>query len=145
MSSSGASSNKRAKTITAAELKRLQRILDKQKLNQKKFLKAYTVSGSVWFAASEARIGRSTHYHWMKTDQEYAKAFEEAQDECAERLEAEANKRATSGPKPSDVLLMFLLKGLKPHKYRDRYDMNVSGGLAHTGQIVIQLPPTDDN
>lgn len=42
-------------------------------------------------------------------------------EEAADVLEAEARRRATVGG--SDVLLIFLLKGARPEKYRDRYEV----------------------
>ncbi len=75
-----------------------------------------------------------------------------AEEVAADRLEAEAWRRAVEGVerpvgwyqgKPggyvkeySDVLLIFLLKGLRPEKYRER--MELKGGLARLD--LRQLP-----
>ncbi len=90
-------------------------------------------------------MGRATHYEWMEKNPAYRRAFEEAQEDAADTLEAEVYRRAVTGvEKPvgwykgvaggkvreySDVLLMFYLKALRPEKFRERYE--VRGTLAH--------------
>ena len=55
-----------------------------------------------------------TAYRWKVEDEEFRKRWYDALTVGAEGLEDEARKRAYNG---SDVLLIFLLKGLFPHKY----------------------------
>jgi hypothetical protein len=85
-----------------------------------------------------AKVGRSSHYRWMEESPSYREAFEVARDDAADLLEAEARRRAVEGvEKPtgwhqgkpggyvreySDLLLIFLLKGVRPEKYRDRVE-----------------------
>ncbi len=91
-------------------------------------------------AARAAKINRSTHYRWLE-DLEYADAFDEAKEEAVDVLEMEARRRAVEGiDRPvfyqgkkvgsvrsySDTLLIFLLKGAMPEKYRERHEL--SGG-----------------
>jgi len=90
-----------------------------------------------------AGIDRGTHYDWLKADPGYKAAFEAVQDQEAQALEDEAVRRAYEGvERPvyqmgrqvgtireySDALLIFLLKGLRPAKYRERYDVVVAAG-----------------
>ena len=89
-----------------------------------------------------AGIDRGTHYDWLRKDPEYRAQFEAAQVQAADRLEDEAVRRAYEGVerpvtvagkrelvrKYSDTLLIFLLKGLRPAKYRERYDVAVEAG-----------------
>jgi len=90
-----------------------------------------------------AGIDRGTHYDWLRKDPEYRAQFEAATDQAAQALEDEAVRRAYEGiDKPvyqmgkqvgvireySDTLLIFLLKGLRPAKYRERYDVAVEAG-----------------
>lgn len=96
-----------------------------QQKSQAELLAAYKITGNITQACEVVKIGRTTHYRWLKTDPEYAASFEEAKPEAVQGLEDEAIKRAKSG---SDVLLIFLLKGAYPAKYRERYD------LQHTGK-----------
>jgi hypothetical protein len=82
------------------------------------------------------------HYRWLKEDQQYAAEFAAAREEAAQALEDEAVRRANEGTlkpifykgKPagvvreySDPLLMFLLKGFRPERFRDRGSVELSG------------------
>lgn len=117
-------------------------------LKKAAFLAAYRLCGNVTHAAEASEVGRDRHYAWLKSDAAYAKEAEAATAEATERLEAEARRRATQGVKKlvlyqgkpvmvdgeylyehqySDVLLIFLLKGAKPEKYRERHNMELSG------------------
>jgi hypothetical protein len=111
------------------------------KPKQRAFLAAFASCGILTPAAKKAKVARAQHYVWKK-DPEYSAAFEEATDEACELLEAEARRRAATGTlKPvfyqgkkcgsvreySDVLLMFLLKSLKPERYRDNAKIEHAG------------------
>ncbi|HZD59101.1 MAG TPA: hypothetical protein VE439_01445 [Anaerolineae bacterium] len=111
--------------------------------NQRQFLTAFILSNGNRSKASEASgISRQCHYKWQKIDPIYAAAFEEAEDIVADALEAEAWRRAVDGVeepifyqgeyvdsvrKYSDTLLIFLLKGAKPEKYKDRAHQTIAG------------------
>ncbi len=106
------------------------------------FLAAYRETGNVRLACEAAQIGRSSHYRWLD-DPDYAEEFERAKKDAVDVLEAEARRRAVEGweepvgwykgeaggtvRRYSDTLLIFLLKGAAPEKYRER--MEVSGAL----------------
>ena len=90
-----------------------------------------------------AGIDRGTHYDWLQKDPEYRAQFERAQEVAIQALEDEAVRRAYEGvERPvyqggekvgvireySDTLLIFLLKGARPQKYRERYDVVVEAG-----------------
>jgi hypothetical protein len=107
--------------------------LSKQKM--KKFTEVLRLTGNVSGAARAVGIGRGTAYRWKKDLAEFAVIWDEAIDEAVDNLEAEAWRRATEGvAKPvyqqgqlvghiqqySDTLLIFLLKGHKPERYKDR-------------------------
>jgi hypothetical protein len=85
------------------------------------FLAAFEDCGSISRACKAAEINRSTHYEWLE-DPDYLLAFEEAKENCGEELEAVARERAVKG---SDTLLIFLLKGCMPEKYKDRVSQDV--------------------
>lgn len=105
---------------------------------KEEFLATFRKTGNVTFAATQVGIARNTHYHcWMK-DEKYAEAFASAREEAVDLLELEARRRAIAGVeepvfykgavvgqirKYSDVLLIFLLKGNRPEKYRDRTEI----------------------
>lgn len=114
---------------------------------QRAFLAAYRELGNIKSAAIAAGCDRSHVYQWRRDDPEFVTAMAEAAEEAIETLEAEARRRAVEGTvRPvfhqghecggvreySDTLLIFLLKGAKPDKYRDNHAVNVSGQIDAT-------------
>jgi hypothetical protein len=102
-------------------------------IKKRAFLAAYAELGNITKAAIAAEVSRQIHYDWL-LDPVYAEVFAEAEGAAADLLEAEARRRAVNGTtKPvfyqgercggiqeySDTLLMFLLKGSRPDKFRD--------------------------
>ena len=73
-------------------------------------------------------------YDEKANDPAFAKRWELAVEEAVEVLEAMARQRAM---KSSDLLLIFLLKALKPDVYREVRDVNVKGNLNQ--EIVVDL------
>lgn len=108
---------------------------------KKAFLAAYAEVGTITRAAELAGISRQTHYDWLESDPNYPEMFKEADKQACDRLEQEARRRAVQGvSKPvfykgeecgvvqeySDTLLIFLLKGALPDKYKDRVQQEVT-------------------
>jgi hypothetical protein len=104
------------------------------------FLDAVGRLGTIHAACRDTGIARSTHYEWVARDPEYVVALREAEDVAIEAMEGEARRRAVLGTsKPvyqggrqvgdvteySDTLMVFLLKALRPDKYRERVDLTV--------------------
>jgi len=87
---------------------------------QRALLAAVAHCCSVTQACAQVGLSRQTHYEWLHENPTYAAAFAHAKQMGAEWLEDRAIERATTGEKPSDVLLIFLLKGAMPDKYRDQ-------------------------
>ena len=103
------------------------------------FLAAFRETGNVRLACEAAGVGRSSHYRWLEKDPEYRAAFDVAKEDATDVLEAEAHRRAVEGIEEpvgwykgvaggtvrrySDVLLIFLLKSLRPERYRERVDV----------------------
>lgn len=73
--------------------------------------------GNVTASCQAAGISRVTAYDHKNKDAEFAGQWEDAMQQAADVLEGEATRRALAG---SDLLLIFLLKGLRPEKYRER-------------------------
>jgi hypothetical protein len=109
--------------------------------NQRAFLKAYLISCSITTASECAKVSRVCHYAWLKESEAYEIAYRIAEPIAAQNLEDEAVKRATTGwdepvfyqgeqcgvvRKFSDSLLLALLKGAKPDKYKDRVASTLS-------------------
>ena len=114
------------------------------------FLAAYAECGNVTHAAELAGVSRRSHVDWMK-DPAYVEAFRAAEDQAADKLEKEARRRAIEGLERikfgrngeplvnphtgqpytareySDTLLIFLLKGIRPEKYRENVRQEITG------------------
>ena len=121
---------------------------------------AYGKYGNVLQAAQEAGVCRKTHNNWLG-DKIYSEAFERARGNAADVLEREAWKRASVGHDDpvyqhgklvghrrvrSDLLMIFLLKGMRPHKYRDNYQainvqVNIAGDVAAARKRAIKAVP----
>lgn len=122
---------------------------------QKAFLAALAETGIVLHAAAAAGIQRNTAYNRRLNDPDFAAAWDEAIEDAADRLEQEARRRAYEGTdepvfyrgeqcgairRYSDRLLEFLLKGMRPHKFRENHSLEHSGNLNHE-VIVKKLAP----
>lgn len=97
------------------------------KLTHKKrdeFLAVLSEGESVQSAANAIAVSRQAVYKLRETDDGFAALWDGAINSGTDILEDEAVRRAK---KSSDVLLMFLLKGRRPEKYKDRTDIT-SGG-----------------
>jgi len=80
------------------------------------FLIALENCGSVLEAAKVAGISARTAYRARTVDPAFRQQWDQSLEMAADALEDEARKRAFAG---SDVLLMFLLKGLRPQRWRE--------------------------
>lgn len=72
--------------------------------------------GSVSKACEAAKVSSTTAYGRKKNDVQFRERWEAALDRAADLLEDEARRRAFKG---SDNLLMFLLKGARPERFRE--------------------------
>jgi len=107
----------------------------KTKKKTQQFIEVLRRSANVSCAARAIGIGRATAYRWRDDSPEFAELWEEAIHEAVDNLEAEAWRRAIEGtnkpvyhggqlvghiPHYSDTLLIFLLKGHRPERFKDR-------------------------
>lgn len=121
------------------------------------FLEELAVRGSVVGACDAADCSRTNAYAERERDAEFAAAWDEAKRIAVERMEDEARRRAVEGTlKPvfqggemvgkvreySDTLLIFLLKAHDP-KYREKQQVELSGGTTQTHIYLPQKQPTD--
>ena len=107
----------------------------------KAILDASSKIGSVTPAATAAGVTRQAVYMRNERDPKFRARYKEALAESTERMEAIAVVRATQQATPSDILLMFLLKGRKPEVYRERHDIQHTG--AGGGPIGVTFSPED--
>ena len=131
---------------------------NRTKLTAKKrddFLTLLSEGHTVTHAARAIGVSRQCVYDHRADDEAFAAAMEEALIEGGEALEQEARRRAVEGvtqEKPiysrdgklidtvvtteySDTLLIFLLKGRLPEKYKDRVQQDTT----HSGEIKIKV------
>jgi hypothetical protein len=116
----------------------------------------YALTGNVTVACNAALISRTTFYFWLKNDPDFAKLADDALEQAADHMEHEARRRAFDGweepvfgavgaqlqdgkvvsqgtgvvgtvRKYSDTLLIFLLKGARPRKFRDNASLELTG------------------
>lgn len=104
------------------------------------FLRAYAKTGNTTESCRLAGVSRQSIYRLRDSDEDFKTALIQAEEEGADELEGVAKQRAKAG---SDVLLMFLLKGLRPWKYRDNH--YVVNQNAPTNYVIDLSLPTGDN
>ena len=111
------------------------------------FLAVLAESGNVTEACRQAKLDRSGVYKLKDRDEVFAEAWEHAEEEAGDSLEAEAWRRAKGWEENvykdgelagttlrySDTLLIFLLKGNKPDKFKDRAEVQ------HKGKVVFRM------
>ena len=110
------------------------KIPNKQQESAEVFLRMLALTGNVSESAKKAGCGRSKYYHLRSIDPDFAKAWDDAFEQAVDSLEAEARKRALA---KSDTLLIFLLKGYRPHIFRDIHQ--IEGGLAPLKIEVVKF------
>lgn len=108
---------------------------------REKFLEVLRATCNVSEAARAVGISRTAAYE-RRADAQFALAWDEAEQEAADRLEREAWRRAAEGTKKpivykgkitghyveySDRMLELLLKAHRPDKFRERVSTEVSG------------------
>ena len=107
-----------------------------------RFLAALRKGYSVAHACRLLRVSRVTVYKYRRENEAFRLEWEDAVQEGTDLLEDEVRRRALVGVKEpvfqkgievgqvtrySDALLIFLLKGRRPEKFRDNVDLT-SGG-----------------
>lgn len=116
------------------------------------FLGALAACGNVTEACRTIAVARNTMYLWKSQDADFAAEWDRFLVMGAEILEDEAIRRAREGydepvfykgemtgtiRKYSDTLLIFLLKGAMPTKYRENIDMTSKG--EQIGRVLVDL------
>src|SRR2546429_362004 len=116
------------------------------------FLAALAVSGSILKACELANVCRANVYTTRDKDEAFAAAMALALDQAVDVLEIEARRRAVEGlirkefhkgeplidpstgeqyfeREYSDSLLQLLLRAHRPEKYRERHQVEHTGGV----------------
>lgn len=120
------------------------------------FITAFRETGNVSASCRAADIARTTAYEWREQYPDFVKRWEDAKEDALDKLEEEAFRRAHDGvtsERPifykgvevgtqtiteySDTLMIFLLKGGRPEKYRENIKQEVTG--AGGGDVAIKV------
>ncbi len=122
------------------------------------FLGALGDGLSVSGAARAAGIARQTAYNRRNSDEAFAAAWNDAIEAGTDSLEDEALRRAKDGTdRPvyqkgalvghireySDTLAMFLLKGRRPEKFKERSSNEHTGSGGGPIQVITGVPRPD--
>ena len=125
---------------------------DRSAKKRQAFLAALAETANVLKSSELTKIARRMAYDWRAADPDFADAWERALDIGADALEDEAVRRAVEGVdepvfyqgeavgvvrKYSDTLLIFLLKGRRPEKYRDRLSHAI--GVPDGGPVTFKV------
>src|SRR5262249_45645027 len=135
--------------------------LTRARKNQRAFLAAFAVAGTVRGAAAVAHVHRRTHYKWIETDPDYAATFEEARETFRDVIRDEVHRRGIEGwrepvfykgqivrdkkgqpvtiRKFSDRMLELLAKATCP-EYREKYEVTGVGGGPVTFTVITGVP-----
>jgi hypothetical protein len=123
------------------------------------FIEALRKTGNISAACRSSRFPRRTAYDRREVDPEFAAAWDAALDEAVDSLEKEAWRRATEGTlKPvfqggaqvgrireySDTLLIFLLKGHRPERFRETVRQEHSGPGGKSIPVRLNLSQASD-
>ncbi len=86
-------------------------------------LKAFVELGTETGACQLLGLSRSAWHKWTARYEKFREAADEAFQTVGDLLEQEAIRRAYDG---SDLLLIYLLNGYKPGKFRERQETNIN-------------------
>lgn len=106
------------------------------------FLEELSQGNSVAQACRAAEIGRTTAYDWRNADEDFAARWDAAIEEGTDLLEDAAKKRAIDG---SDTLMIFLMKGRRPDKYRDNSTVKLQGDPDQPQVLEVRYVNADAN
>mgnify|MGYP001615427103 CR=1 len=114
------------------------------KEQRSKFLDSLRDTAYINASAQAVGLTRRTIYNWREKDKEFAREMDLVLKEAAGTLEDEAVRRARDGIEKdiyykgekigvtkeySDLLLMFLLNGNLPEKYKKQSELNIKGDI----------------
>lgn len=119
-----------------------------------KFISALRDCGVVRIACRAAAVDRSTCYKHKEKYPEFSQQWDEAIADASDLLESAMYRRAIGYLEPvfdkagnkigdikkySPVEAIFLMKGMKPEKYGERFPGMINN--ANNQQIIVQFPP----
>ncbi len=94
-------------------------------LRKKLFLRVYEEMGTIYHSATCCWLTPRTIYKWLEEDEDFQKDLEISHKIYVDKLEKAAFDRAIFSR--SDTMLIFLLKGNKPSRYGDKFQIDHNG------------------
>lgn len=88
-----------------------------------RYLRALSELGTLTAGCKAARVSPHTIYKWRDEDEAFAEEEAQAREACADGLEEALVRRAK---RKSDVAAIFMLKAMRPEKYRETINLNVN-------------------
>lgn len=120
---------------------------------ERAFLVSLALTGNVTEAAKSAHIDRTVVYDLRAAHEDFAQAWDAALEQAADVLETEARRRAVDGvtetvyqggkavgtvQRYSDTLLIFLLNGMRPEKYKQVVRNEVTGKGGKAVEVIMR-------
>ncbi len=105
---------------------------------QKCFLASFAELGVVTSACQQAGYTRTAHYRSLRECEDYAQAFEEANERYTDWLEEQARQHVERG---SERILLRLLEARKPDRYsriRAVIQYSTSGSLPDPSRQAVE-------
>lgn len=117
---------------------------------------AIKLTGNITKACDMCNVSKTAAYDHKEIDPIFSKAWDQAVEDSIELMEAEARRRAVEGVlepvyyqgvvvgevlKYSDTLLMFMIKGAKPEKYRDNSSVTIGGDANNPLKVDYKHDP----
>ena len=127
---------------------------DSVRERKRKFLDKYDEVGTITNAALTSGIERTIVYRWIKTDEEFAKEFEESKKSFSEKLEGIAldliEQMKINMDYKHPTLLITLLNANNPAKYRgtaevDNTARDFIAGLRRVSKESRELPEQNND
>lgn len=104
------------------------------------FLAALGQSPHVGMACKAAGVSRAVAYETRTRYADFAEAWVATRDYWVDRLETKAVSKALEG---DTIMLIFLLKSLRPGEYSERLELRHTGEVAHKHGVVEGLEPRE--
>lgn len=108
---------------------------------KEKVLISIIESGTITKAAEAIGMATSIIYDEIDRSKSFKKAIEQARNKYGDTLERIMDDRIREGTdKASGILLIFALKAIKPHMYREKVEHQIEGTL----NIISGIPRPQD-
>ncbi len=123
------------------------------------WLEAFERELTVSAACKAAKIGRTTAYDARQTDEAFAQAWDDLENQTTDTMEREGYRRAVEGTERdiyhqgevvgkerqfSDTLLIFMLKARKPETYRENMKVEHAGKVSFGAMFVTDPTLAED-